>query len=75
MDEKEVMAAELFRLKDELRRKEEEPSLNSYDPNGPQALQRKIGKIVLINTNSMLGKIFSRREFEVFFLFFPESRL
>ena len=50
VDEKEAMAAELFRLKDELRRKEEEPSLNSYDPNGPQALQRKIGKIVLINT-------------------------
>ena len=38
------MSSEVYRLKEELRRKEEEPSLNSYDPNGPQALQRKIGK-------------------------------
>ena len=44
VEEREVMSSEVYRLKEELRRKEEEPSLNSYDPNGPQALQRKIGK-------------------------------
>ena len=28
--------------------KDEESSLNSYDPNGSQALQWKIGKIILM---------------------------
>ena len=27
------MSSEVYRIKEELRRKEEEPSLNSYDPN------------------------------------------
>ena len=44
IDERETLSGEVIRLKEEILRKEEEKnSLNSYDPNGPQALQRKIG--------------------------------
>ena len=49
MDERETLSAEVIRLKEEILRKEEERnSLNSYDPNGPQALQGKIGMLSFI---------------------------
>ena len=56
VDERETLSAEVIRLKEEILRKEEERnSLNSYDPNGPQALQRKIGMLfILISTPGIL---------------------
>ena len=55
VDERETLSAEVFRLKEEIRRKEEErTSLNSYDPNGPNALQRKIGKASLVTVIILL---------------------
>ena len=53
VDEKELLHAEVFRLKDDLKRKEE-PGLSRYNPNSPTALQRKIGENIQCTTYYLL---------------------